>query len=182
MALGDDFAEILAAAGTGAEWAFARIYRDLQPGVHRYLAAQAGPAVADDLAQDTWLSAARGLARFEGDEPRFRAWLFTIARHRLIEHWRREGRRPRTVAVDPADLREAPALGAWAADPAGRATAAAAELVAGLPADQAEVVLLRVVGGFSAEEVGQIIGKRAGAVRVIQHRALRTLANRGSAV
>ena len=42
--------------------------------------------------------------------------------------------------------------------------------------DQAEVVLLRVVAGLGADEVGAIVGKSAGAVRVIQHRALKRLA------
>ncbi len=54
---------------------------------------------------------------------------------------------------------------------------AALRRVARLPRDQAEVVALRVLAGLSAEQVGEIVGKRAGAVRVLQHRALRRLAN-----
>jgi RNA polymerase sigma-70 factor (ECF subfamily) len=53
---------------------------------------------------------------------------------------------------------------------------AALEVIGRLPADQAEVVLLRVVAGLSAEEVGAIVRKSPGAVRVIQHRALKRLA------
>jgi RNA polymerase sigma-70 factor, ECF subfamily len=48
--------------------------------------------------------------------------------------------------------------------------------VSRLPGEQADVVLLRVVAGLDAAEVGRIIGKSPGAVRVIQHRALRRLA------
>jgi RNA polymerase sigma-70 factor (ECF subfamily) len=54
---------------------------------------------------------------------------------------------------------------------------AALRRVARLPADQAEVVALRVLAGLSAEQVAEIVGKRAGAVRVLQHRGLRRLAN-----
>ena len=62
-------------------------------------------------------------------------------------------------------------------DPAAEASASDALSVIGrLPPDQAEVVLLRVVGGLSAEEVGRIVGKNAGAVRVLQHRGLKRLA------
>ena len=45
-----------------------------------------------------------------------------------------------------------------------------------LPPEQAEVVLLRVVAGLSADDVAEILGKSAGNVRVIQHRALAQLA------
>ncbi|HCO03468.1 MAG TPA: hypothetical protein DIT48_08945, partial [Actinobacteria bacterium] len=48
--------------------------------------------------------------------------------------------------------------------------------IAALPPAQAEVLLLRVLGGLSVKEVADIIGKRPGTVRVIQHRALARLA------
>ena len=50
--------------------------------------------------------------------------------------------------------------------------------IASLPPDQAEVVLLRVVAGLDVEEVAAIVGKKAGAVRVLQHRALKRLSGR----
>jgi RNA polymerase sigma-70 factor (ECF subfamily) len=46
-----------------------------------------------------------------------------------------------------------------------------------LPRPQAEVVLLRVLAGFSAEDVAEMTGRSPGAVRVLQHRALRRLAD-----
>jgi RNA polymerase sigma-70 factor (ECF subfamily) len=49
-------------------------------------------------------------------------------------------------------------------------------LIATLPRDQAEAVLLRVVLGLDAEAAGQVLGKRAGAVRTAAHRGLRRLA------
>jgi RNA polymerase sigma-70 factor, ECF subfamily len=47
-----------------------------------------------------------------------------------------------------------------------------------LPPDQAEIVLLRVVAGLSVDDVAGITGRRPGTVRVLQHRALRRLAER----
>ena len=55
---------------------------------------------------------------------------------------------------------------------------AALAYIARLPPDQAEVVLLRVVAGLDVEEVAAIVGKKAGAVRVLQHRALKRLSAR----
>lgn len=76
----------------------------------------------------------------------------------------------RTGACD-ADDPEARALMASESD-------AALAHIATLPPDQAEVVLLRVVAGFNAGEVAAIVGKKAGAVRVLQHRALKRLSGR----
>jgi RNA polymerase sigma-70 factor (ECF subfamily) len=175
--IGSEFEGVLAAAQTGAEWAIAQLYRDLNPSLLRFLSAQARGA-GEDLAQEVWLAAGPQLAAFVGDERGFRAWMFTIARRRLVEHWRRIGRRP-SVPMDIADI-EALADNIDDPDAGVMARAAVAELIAGLPADQAEVVLLRVLGGLDAEEVARIVGKRPGTVRVLQHRALRRLARRFS--
>ena len=51
-------------------------------------------------------------------------------------------------------------------------------IVSLLPRDQAEIVLLRVVAGLPVDEVAAITGRRPGTVRVLQHRALRRLAER----
>jgi RNA polymerase sigma-70 factor (ECF subfamily) len=69
-------------------------------------------------------------------------------------------------------------------DPAAEVIAAAAgdeavrRIVKLLPKDQAEIVLLRVVAGLPVDEVAAITGRRPGTVRVLQHRALRRLAER----
>ena len=170
------FRSVLGAAKSGAEWAIAELYRDLQPRVLRFLHAQA-PAHGDDLASEVWVDVARGLQRFDGDETAFRRWLFTIARRRLIDFRRSEERRRAATSKlvsQGVDL--------TGADPESLAVAASDEELAlarigRLPAAQAEVVLLRVVAGFDAEEVAALVGKSAGAVRVLQHRALKTLSS-----
>jgi RNA polymerase sigma-70 factor (ECF subfamily) len=177
VALGEEFGTVLAAAQARAEWAIGVLYREYHPFLLRYLRAQ-DRSVAEDLAADVWVVAAPRLNSFEGDESGFRAWLFTIARRRLIEHRRRCTRR-RTDPMAPGDM----AYRAGRADPEAEAVDAVSSqqaidrLVAELTPEQAEVVLLRVVAGLDAAEVGGIVGKSPGAVRVIQHRALRQLAS-----
>ena len=151
------------------------LWRHLQPAVLRYFQVAAREA-AEDLAADTWLSVIRRLQQFRGDERAFRAWVFTVARHRAIDWHRQAARRP-TNLVPVEQLAERPAPD----DPAtqvleGQSTRAALALVAELPADQAEVVALRVLGGLGVAEVASIVGKRQGAVRVLAHRGLRRLA------
>src|SRR3954452_13997204 len=93
MPIGPEFDGVLAAAQTGAEWAFSALYRDLNPRLLRFLGAQA-PCFGEDLAAETWMAAARQLSSFSGDDGAFRGRMFTIARRRLIQHWRTMGRRP----------------------------------------------------------------------------------------
>ncbi|HEY4400978.1 MAG TPA: RNA polymerase sigma factor [Acidimicrobiia bacterium] len=172
------FDEVLAAAQGGAQWAVAVLWNELHPRLLRFLRGL-DPSAAEDVEAETWLSAARELGTFHGDDRQFRAWMFTIARNRLID-WRRREARGRSVAVSSEVLRERPAPD----DPAGlaldvvRADAAVALVRSRLPRDQAEVILLRVLGGLEVGEVAAIVGKRPGNVRVLQHRGLRRLAER----
>lgn len=173
--IGDGFPDVLAAAQGGSEVAFARLWRDANPALLRYLSVIA-PDGADDVAAETWVQVVRGLAKFRGDETAWRAWLFTTARRRAIDAVRRGTRRPQApladlpasrhpVAPDPADL----ALEHLS-------TESALALVSKLPRLQAEVILLRVVAGLDTESVAGLVGRSPGAVRVAAHRGLRTLA------
>jgi RNA polymerase sigma-70 factor, ECF subfamily len=142
----------------------------------------AAPAAAEDLAADTWVSVIRGLARFRGDEPGFRALVFTAARHRALD-WRRQASRRQAAAVSVEALYDRPAPD----DPAeaaleAQSTRAALALIAELPRNQAEVVALRMVAGLDVAQVAKLVGKRPGAVRTLTHRGLRRLAQRLAAV
>lgn len=153
----------------------ALLWRDLHPRILRYLRVAVGDSDAEDVASDVWLEVARGLGRFDGDESAFSAWVFTIARRRVIDAGRKAQRR-RTGPMSPQQLDRAAADAPDELE-ARSALDAALRRVARLPDDQAEVVALRVLAGLSAEQVAEIVGKRAGAVRVLQHRGLRRLAN-----
>src|SRR3954463_3446582 len=167
MALGEGFDEVIAAARTGAEWAIAVLYDELQPPLLAYLRSHER-AEAEDLAAEVWQGVGEGLSRFEGEEAGFRAWVFTIARHRLIDWRRRRSRRPEVVAGD-----ERLESVAGVEDPASVAVASVASEAAirrirqVLPPDQAEVIILRVLGDLDTDQVGRILGKRPGTIRVL---------------
>jgi len=90
-------------AASGDEAAFARLWRDNQPPLLRYLRVVAGDN-PDDVASEVWLEVARGLERFRGGEGEFRAWLFTLARRRVIDMVRYHARRPVVLTGDPGVL------------------------------------------------------------------------------
>jgi len=164
----------MARARAGDEAAFPCIFRDAQPALLRYLRATAPEA--EDVAGETWLQVVDGLAGFSGDEQAFRAWLFTIARHRAVDAGRSRARRP-TVPLDLSGAAEQ-LVSADSADLALAAVSARAvvKLIAELPPDQAEVIMLRVVADLDSGDVARIVGKTPGAVRVAAHRGLRRLA------
>lgn len=169
------FDDTLDAARRGDDGALAALWRELQPALLRYLRA-VEPGTAEDIASDTWLEVTRRLEHFCGDERDFRGWLFTIARHRVIDA-RRRAARHRTAPV--AWIPERPGRDDPAADVlAGLSTEASLRLVSELPPEQAEAVLLRVMAGYGTEQVARMMGKQPGNVRVLSHRGLRNLARR----
>jgi RNA polymerase sigma-70 factor (ECF subfamily) len=172
------FDAVLDAARAGGGWALERLFLDYQPALLRYLRGRCAD-IADDVASETWLAAARGLRGFSGDADDFRAWLFTIARHRLIDERRRDARRPSTTPLVDADTTAAtaPSTETVVAD-AMAGDEAARRIVALLPSEQADVILLRVVADLSVDQVARIVGKKPSHVRVLQHRGLKRLAEK----
>ena len=170
------FVDVLDAARQGDERAYTTLYRDLAPAVRGYARGRGSPD-PDDVVGDVFVSVVRGIDRFEGDETAFRAWLFTIAHHRLVDERRRHARRAED-ATDPVAL--ARAVSCPAPDLIGTGDpVAAAEIrraIAMLTDEQREVVLLRVVADLPVATVAAVLGKAEGAVKMLQRRALGALA------
>jgi RNA polymerase sigma-70 factor (ECF subfamily) len=170
-----DFDSLLTAARAGADWAWERIYRDLAPTVTGYVRSH-GAAEPDDVAGEVFVQVVRDLHRFTGGEQDFRAWVFTIAHRRLVDDLRRRGRRPVSPS-EPDLLAETAGAGgdvhedATASLDEARVRAAIDEL----PEDQRAVLLLRILGDLTIEEIARALGKRTGAVKALQRRALKRL-------
>ena len=174
----DPFETSLAAAQSGRSDGFVDLYRLFQPGLLRHLRVVANDD-AEDIAAETWVSVMKDLPTFAGPEPAFRAWLFTIARHRLIDARRTSARRP-SVPVAHFPPEAAPVAYGHSLGPADNVLARldAANVVAlvrTLPPDQAEAVSLRVLAGLEVAEVAALMERSPGAVRVLSHRGLRAL-------
>lgn len=172
LGIGSQFDEVLLAAQAGAPWALQLLWQDLSPVVAGYLRLQ-GLREVEDHTSEVFLGVFRNLPAFTGGEAAFRSWVFTIAHRRTVDERRRRGRRPNPEPLDENSATfggdvEAEALeqlgGAWVR-----------EALAELTVEQREVVTLRILTGLSVDEVATIMGKRAGAVRVLQHRAIERL-------
>jgi RNA polymerase sigma-70 factor (ECF subfamily) len=159
-------------ARAGDTAALGQLYDTYRDRVARFATGRLGDAEkAEDVTSETFEAVLRNLGSYRAGTD-FEAWLFTIAHRRVADHFRRRFRR-REVELDEAVH---PSVG----DPEESVLAAERRAeVAGafrrLRADQQEVLALRVLGGLSAAQVGEVLGKSEGAVRVAQHRALRSL-------
>lgn len=168
----EELAALLGRAQQGDPVAFDRLVLALQGPLTGFLRAR-GAADAEDLANEVLVRVFSGIVGFDGNVAQFRAWVFRIARNLVVDERRRAGRRPDTVPTAPDGLPEASAP---SAEPDHLDEVERVEgLLARVTADQREVLLLRVVAGLSVEETAQVLGRRPGAVRALQHRALHTL-------
>jgi RNA polymerase sigma-70 factor, ECF subfamily len=129
---------------------------------------------AEDATERTFLNALSAIDRFRDEGASFRAWLFRIAHNQVANALRHRGRR-RADRLESVDV---PAAGDDPSDAAGRADDArrVRRALASLSDDRRQVLVLRFVDGLSAREIGTILDRSEGAVRVLQHRALRELA------
>ena len=126
---------------------------------------------AEDATGQTFLKALTALTSGRWGSGQFKSWLFTIAYHMIVDSVRAQ-----TPMAPLADAHEVPER---APGPEDRALTAESDrelysLLARLPDEQADLIHLRL-SGLNDREIGDVIGKSYGAVRVAQHRALKRL-------
>ena len=144
----------------------ATVYTELAPAVLGYLRAQRVPD-AEDLLGEVFVQVARDVHRVRGGDESVRRWVFTVARHRVIDEARRRARRPPLSGEPVPDIAAPPQE-----DTLDPALAAALDE---LTPDQREVVVLRFVADLSLTDVARITRRPVGAVKSLQHRALSQL-------
>ena len=171
MSFESDFPSALAAARGRADWAWTLIYREYSPAVLRYLKGQ-GAREPEDLLGEVFVQVVRNVGGFEGAEREFRSWVFMIARNRLIDSWRHQGRSP--VDVAPAAVLAAASGTGDSEHEAMRHLddARVMTTLRRLPPDQRDVLFLRFFAQLTIDEVAVVLGKRPGAVKSLQARGL----------
>ncbi|GAC1529955.1 MAG: RNA polymerase sigma factor [Acidimicrobiales bacterium] len=152
--------------------AWETIYRNVYPRLRSYVHRRVGPGAAEDLVNDTMARAVQSIDRFEWGPAGIDGWLFGIARRVTADHMRRAERERRAMGRVPESFDfSSPGDDLERDEDAVRVRAAFATL----SADEREVLELRVVAALSAEEAAAVLGKRPGAVRMAQSRALANL-------
>ena len=170
----DDEAKLIAKAKGGDEQAVALLYDAHVQAIYRYVYYRVSDEnTAEDLTADTFLRAIEGLEGYEYRGVPFRAWLYRIAFARVVDFHRKQGRRIQQPldTVNPVSDVDLEAVVATRL-----AVERLAELLPRLTEEQQNVIVLRFIEGYSIEETAGFVDKTEGAVKALQHRALRSLA------
>jgi RNA polymerase sigma-70 factor, ECF subfamily len=147
--------------------AFSGFYEDALPRVYGYFLHRCGGSVplAEDLTQETFLAAVAELRKGRRVDAPIR-WIYGIARHKLLDHYRRRERVERALAPVPdAELGEI-VLDENAGEARDRAVAA----LAAVAASQRAALVLCYLDGFSVQEIGAALGKSTAAVHSLLER------------
>ena len=158
---GDD-AELLRAHLAGDAQAFARLYDRYDRPCFQFIRRTLGPAHADaaeDLHQETWLAIARSAAAFDPAKASFRAWLFSVARNKAWDHFRRQKVAVLTTPADDAallarDPGQTPLEAVESRELAERIVSA----VEALPLEQRGALIMFAHAGLSLEEIAHATG------------------------
>jgi RNA polymerase sigma-70 factor (TIGR02952 family) len=173
---GVDVWHLVAQAQAGDAEAFGRLYDHYVTMVHRYVYYRVGDrATAEDVTSETFVRALRRIDSLSFQGRDVGAWLVTIARNIVLDHVKSSRFR---LEVTTADMRDADRVTAGPEDTVLQSMTNA-ELLAGvqqLSAEQRECVALRFLQGLSVAETAAAMGKKDGAVKALQHRAVRRLA------
>jgi RNA polymerase sigma-70 factor (ECF subfamily) len=157
-----DDAELLRAHGAGDPHAFARLYDRYDGPCFLFIRRLLGAAQADaaeDLHQETWIAVSKAAAAFDPEQASFPAWLFTIARRKVFDHFRRQKVAILASAGDDAammvpDPGQSPLEEVQSRELAREITTA----VEALPLEQRGVFVLFAQAGLSLEEIAEVTG------------------------
>jgi RNA polymerase sigma-70 factor (ECF subfamily) len=128
---------------------------------------------AEDLVGDVFVRALEGLSAYQDTGNPFEAWLYRIAHARLVDYYRRQDVRrgasldERLVPNGESDLSQ------WVAQR--EDVRRIWDALHHLTDDQQQVISLRFIAGYSTAEVAKVMGKKEGAIRALQYRALASM-------
>jgi RNA polymerase sigma-70 factor, ECF subfamily len=168
--------ELIDLAKRGDRDAFAHLYEQHVRGVYRYVYYRVGTRhLAEDITSETFCRALRSLGSYRGTDATLGAWLVTIARNLVTDHFKCGARR-HEVAVDepqpgasPAPTPEEAAISSLTSDSLIRSLDELTEA-------QRDCLVLRFIQGMSVAETADILRRSEGSVKQLQWRAIRRLA------
>jgi RNA polymerase sigma-70 factor, ECF subfamily len=163
-------------ARTGDTEAFGMLYDHYNGTVYRFLYCRVGShALAEDLTSETFFRALRSMSGFKWQGRDFGAWLVTIARNLVADHFK-AGRTRLEMATDDLSDHDTATPGPEDDVLASLTNEAVLAGLRQLAAEQQECLVLRFLQGMSIAETAEILRRSEGAVKQLQLRAVRNLA------
>lgn len=156
--------------------AFGQLYDHYVGGIYRFVYYRVGSAqLAEDLTSETFVRGLRAISRFSWQGKDFGAWLTTIARNLITDHFKSSRARLEIVSDSVPETRSSPPT------PEDEvlslvSNAMLLEAVNDLPEEQRDCILMRFMQGLSIAQTAAALGRSEGAVKQLQLRAVRRLA------
>jgi len=171
----DEEHKLIKRAKNGEAEAFGALYDRYLTPIYRYIFLRVGSnkANAEDLTHQVFLSAWQNIKSYEFQGFPFSSWLYRIAHNAVIDYYRTSKTHIDINALSPTELVESPDFQIELDKRADLAKIKSA--IAKLETDQQSVIIMKFVNDLTNKEIAKILGKSEGAVRVIQHRALKKL-------
>ncbi|HWO94444.1 MAG TPA: sigma-70 family RNA polymerase sigma factor [Dehalococcoidia bacterium] len=166
-------ADLIARAQAYDADALSTIYETYYPRLYNYCRLQLGDAhLAEDVTSDVLLQVLEALREYRFRGTPFAAWVFRIARNRLIDHHRRSNRRPQ---VELSDVLPSQSDGPPAITERAQEYESVRAAIGHLTEEQRQVIILKFVEDLDNSAIAQVLGRSLGAVKSLQHRALVSL-------
>ncbi len=167
--------EFIAQAQAGRTEAFGKIYDQYSQPLFRFIRPRVqGKQQAEDLLQEVFIKAWRGLPTYKPQGGNFSSWLYRIALNAVTDHYRKIGRSAQTVEI-MENMDFATSENHEAALDIGLDALKARELLKQLPEKHRIVLELRYLSDLTIREIAGALGKSELAVRVLQHRAIKKM-------
>jgi RNA polymerase sigma-70 factor (ECF subfamily) len=158
----------------GISSAFGTLYDHYQPMIYRFILVKvASREEAEDITHQVFLSAWQNVRTYKHRGHPFSSWLYQIARNQVIDHYRSKKSDASLDAIDP-EYFIAPA--SMSSDLMMKLDVEKVRRAVGdLKQDYQDVVIMRFIEDISLKETAAIMGKTEGAIKLIQHRAIKEL-------
>jgi RNA polymerase sigma-70 factor (ECF subfamily) len=155
--------------------AFETLYEKYLKKVYTYVYYRVGNREdAEDITESVFLHALIHLDRYQDRGIPFSAWLLRIA-HNLVANWHRNSKRRRVVDLDSVEPLHDSSPTPEEAVEGEEERREIRELLGTLPEERQQALILRYAEGMKHKEIGEVMGKSAGAVKVLIHRSLISL-------
>lgn len=165
-------------ARDGDAEAFGQLYDHYVSGVFRFIYYRVGSRqLAEDLTSETFVRGLKAIQRFTWQGKDFGAWLTTIARNLIADHFK-SSRSRLEIASDDIPERRVPARSTEEDVLALISNEMLFEAVNSLPPEQRDCILMRFIQGMSIAETAAALKRSEGAIKQLQLRAVRSLAKR----
>lgn len=157
--------------------AFGELYDIFLSRIYRYVFYQVKvKMLAEDLTEDIFLKAWKAIGKYRGNGPSFQTWLYRIANNHIIDYFRTNRKIANLdpeISINSYSFQDT-------ADPKELAETSIMhekimEQVSCLPFNQRQIIILKFIEGLDNRDIEQITGKKQGAIRILQMRALNSL-------